>query len=186
MQQLKQLLAFFKVSEDKYITNSPINLDEKYVFNELLPAFHAYYQGLKEDNSPLINTYRIKSKPILESSAIETLEEYLKKAKKVLLSDSTAKASEGESIIKSILQELSAEVKDLNEFPILYKSIIESASRIRHLQQIIQEEKIEKLEAPLKTISEGIASFTRYNRFKSVLAINAFMKECLATEANVV
>lgn len=174
MDQLEQLLAFFKVPKSKYNTNSPITLDENFVFNELMPAFNSYYQKLKEENSPLITKYRVKSKPILESSAISTLEEYIQKALKTHLTDDASEASQNSSRITDVLLLLKSKVENLRQFPVLYRSIIDTAPQISRLHQLNGDEKLENY---LSLISQGIALFTRYNRYESVLAIKAFMKE---------
>lgn len=174
MQQLRTLLLFLKVPEEKYRTNSPITLDEDFVFNDLLPAFTAYYHQLKFEHSPLITKYQVKSKPILESTAINTLEEYIQKALETLLADNTSEATATTTAISDGLLLLGAKVEKLRQFPALYKSIIESASQIVRLQEMNQNEQLVK---PLALILEGIALFKRYNRFESVLAIKSFKKE---------
>ncbi len=174
MKQLNKLLSYFKTSEENYVTNTPITLDEHFVFDEFLPAFTAYYQTLKDENSPLITQYRVKSKPILESTAINTLKKYIEKTLELLLSDNVPQDTDGASLIKNALLEFYGKVDQLGNFPILYKSIIESETQIRHIRLINQNEEVEK---SLALISEGIKLFTRYNRFESVLAIKSFMKE---------
>ena len=180
--ELRKILAYFKVSEEAYVANSPVRLSEDYVFNTLLPEFKKYYESLKTSNPSLIAKHKVDSKPILESSAVSTLADYTGKVKKSLLSDDekVKKVILPEKTTKAIVDAmrlLRSTVDDVRSYPISYKAVIELADPIKSFLQIPEVKASPELTKQLNLLVEAIALYKRFNRVESVLAGKAFFKE---------
>lgn len=175
--QLLQLLDFFKFPLENYVANSSITLDEKFVFENLLPAFKKYFEEVKLAKPSEIAKYIVKSKPILESSANTTLREYTTKAVGTILAKHATEPSETLEVMLNELASLNYKAEHLDQWPILYKSVIGAAQKIGAFRFYPEVSQNEDLRKQLSLINEGIELFAKYNRCESVLANESFLKE---------
>ncbi len=175
--QLLKLLDFLKFPVEKYETNSSISLDETFVFKSLLPAFKKYFEEVKLNKPSEIAKYIVKSKPILEASANSTLREYTYEVAKTILDKRTTEPSKSLEALLKALFALNQKVSHLQQWPILYKSVIDTAHEIADFKSFPEVSGNTELLKLLNLINEGIELFAKYNRCESVLANQAFFKE---------
>lgn len=175
--ELFKLLDFFQIPRDKYVTNDSLTLDSDFVFKVLLPEFKKHFQAVKESNPSVIARYIVKSKPILESSAITTLKEYTSKALGTLLDSKATDFSPNTETMMNSLSALHFKTDHLSKWPNLYKSVIATADQVKSYSSFPEVTQKSELQKQLKLIVEGIDLFERYNRCESALANEAVAKE---------
>lgn len=174
---LIKCLDFFKIPHENYITDKSIVLDNKEVLNELLAKFEALYQSLKVENPSAFAQYQVKSRPILEASAIATIGDYSKKALQAINIDEAGALSDLQKDILDTVILLSAKISLLSTYPSVYKSVNEMDQRIKAFIDNPELSNNKELLSILKLISEGNALFKQYHRYESVIANKKFKKE---------
>ena len=172
---LMKCLDFFKIPHENYITDKSLILDNKDVLNELLAKFEVLYKSLKVENPSAFAQYQVKSRPILEASAIATIADYSKKALNAI--DATAELSDLQKNILDTVILLGAKIGLLSTYPSLYKSVNEMDQRIKAFISHPELSNNKELLGILKLISEGNALFKQYHRYESVIANKKFKKE---------
>lgn len=153
------------------------------MLEEFVPQFSALYERLKLENPVLIAKYKVASAPILESTAISTLKQYIFDVKEILLADKLKALREEEQATYTEVTKLLPLIQDLEKNPLFYQNIINQKASILDLCRSSIAQENSQLAVKLGMIVEGITLFERYNRSQSVLGILSFhrqFKECLA------
>lgn len=175
--ELDKLLAFFEIPRDSYHPGTTITLPPEFIERSFLPQFKAYFARLKQENPCLIVKYKVASASILESTALNTLTQYLNEAKNILLKNKELDLSGNDLTMYTKLSTLQSLMKDLRDNPLFYKAILQEKAHIEKLFALNNVTTNRELSSKLRMIIEGIDLFGRYHRNESVLALMKYEQE---------
>ncbi|KTD11998.1 hypothetical protein Lgra_1456 [Legionella gratiana] len=176
--QIKKILNFFKIPEEKYLHGKPLLLNDDAIVEYFIFYFKNYFQTLKENSSEIIAQYKARSAPLLETNAKNMLKKQIEEVKLMIMADypHTLLTETLKNLI-SFISTLSGRIHDLDSFPHFYVDILKSKQEINHFLQLKEISGNQKLCAQLIMMLESIALFERYHRNESVLSNTLLHKE---------
>ncbi|KTD63175.1 hypothetical protein Lsan_1445 [Legionella santicrucis] len=176
--QIKKILNFFKIPEEKYLHGKPISPNDDTMMEYFIFYFKNRFQTLKEAEPEIIAQYKALSAPLLETNAKNILKKHLDEVKLIIMANypNTSLTATIKSVI-SFISTLSGRIHDLESFPHLYVDILNSKQEINHFLQLREINGNPKLYAQLIMLLDSIALFERYHRNESVLSNSVLHKE---------
>lgn len=176
--QIKKILHFFKIPEEKYQHGKPILLNNDHIFAYFIFHFKNCFQNLKETSPEIIAQYKALSAPILEENAKSKLKKHLEEVKRMIMThyQNTPLTNTIKDLI-GFISILSGRLYDLENFPHLYGDIINSNREINHFLQQKEICSNKELSAQLIMMLESVTLFTRYHRNESILSNIVLHKE---------
>ena len=184
LSDLDKLLRFFQIPPEKYKTGQSLPIDEKLMFDVILPAFISHVEQLAKESIEELKPYQIYSRPRLEKKSLENIEKYSLKIRDNLNQTDMAWSIQSRQLSKLLFQLI---------------GIVGSVSRDRKYVPYVQETHEELIEflkerdesqicledpSQLYDLIQEIQTFLTYNYAESALAIlnlsreiDAFLKE---------
>lgn len=176
--QIKKILNFFKIPEDKYLHGKPILLNDDAIIEYFIFNFKNRFQALKENSPAIIAQYKALSAPLLETNAKNILKKHLDEVKLMIMASySDTSLTDTIKNLISFISTLSGRIHDLESFPHLYVDILNSKQEINHFLQLREMNGNQKLCAQLIMLLDSIALFERYHRNESILSNTGLHKE---------
>ncbi|WP_367608348.1 hypothetical protein [Legionella sp. W05-934-2] len=173
LEDLYKCLDYFNIPRNEYKTNSPLTIGED-AARKFVHDFEEYFKNQVQNERPEINDYQIKSKALLESSAIETIQKYAEEISNYILSHKLQEQSQTFLLMllsMEVLKTMSSRYK-LDEFPDIYKIVIAAKTEVDKLLQFNVRDPF--LAKALPMVKAGIESFEKYQRYQSVIDNKAF------------
>lgn len=176
--QIKKILNFFKIPEEKYLHGKAILINDETLIEYFIFHFKNRFQVLKETSPEIIAQYKALSAPLLEANAKNILEKHLDEIKLMIMANylNTPLTPTIKNFI-SFISTLSGHIHDLESFPHLYVDILDSKKEINHFMQLREINANQKLYAQLIMLLDSISLFERYHRNESVLSNAGLHKE---------
>ncbi|ARB92920.1 hypothetical protein [Legionella longbeachae] len=176
--QIKKILNFFKIPEEKYLHGKPILINDDTMIEYFLFNFKNRFQTLKETSPEIIAQYKALSAPLLEANAKNILKKNLDEVKFMIMANypGTSFTQTIKNLI-SFISTLSGRILDLENFPHLYVDVLKSKQEINHFLQLPEINGKPKLYAQLIMLLDSIALFECYHRNESVLSNIGLHKE---------
>ncbi|KTD54887.1 hypothetical protein Lsai_2479 [Legionella sainthelensi] len=176
--QIKKILNFFKIPEEKYLHGKPISINDETLIEHFIFYFKNRFQALKETSPQIIARYKALSAPLLEAKAKNILEKHLDEVKLIIMANylNTPLTLTIKNFI-SFISTLSGRIHDLESFPHLYVDIVDSKKEINRFMQVQEINENQKLYAQLIMLLDSISLFEHYHRNESVLSNTGLHKE---------
>lgn len=178
LDDLYRLLDFMRISRENYKVGEPLVILEEMLFKNLLQKFEDYINATMEKSPYELNSYVLKSKPILEAKAIKKIEDATKDLLIKVYDSSQEGLSTPNIMLTAYLQHLLFILKHLKLDFQLYSRII----TYKNLLLVFfdtnpeYEEQIYFLK-DINLLKEGFANYIKFNRVESIIAVNTFFKE---------
>lgn len=174
-EQIPNILKLFNLS--KYKVENDLILDTQFVTNDFLPKFKNCFSQMEEKEPETIAKYKIKSAPILESSARNTISQYASDVRRILLADNLKDLSPELTTLYTFVSTFHNLLSDIESYPFFYKNIINSSQEIEAFKLLPEVKSDPNLFTKVKMIGEGIELFKKYHRYESAVALITFKKE---------